>query len=388
MEDVSKPKEREDFVVLTGMKEDGTIEFIKVYAINEELALNVLEKFLRENNIHPSDFIVIQKGMESIKGKEIISTRTEEELSAMLARIGLRLVSNGVLYTKGREALYQITAISKSLLEELQGEKREKIHNVIKEEVMIDFSSIELPEKYLRKLYLLSLMEDTFILNRAELDIPSVLNKAIKGSVSIPRLIEKDNIIVKVFDEELHEVKGSYLDRVIIAPPVVHWDAHIDSMDSFSFRRIEENIYDPPIFLKASKGFLVLTEPPRDLVVMLLKLKRRGEITVTLEGRQIRIPVKFTLILDTKYPERYSGLKFPIRINLPTFDDETFSQVLSKAIGTNVPQEIATTFPQEYKTFLGVEILANLWRKLKERENKSEIELLKEVATIVTGGVI
>lgn len=62
------------------MKQDGTIEFIKVYALNEDLAITILDQFLRENNLHPSDFVVIQRGLEDIKGKDIISTRTEEDL--------------------------------------------------------------------------------------------------------------------------------------------------------------------------------------------------------------------------------------------------------------------------------------------------------------------
>jgi len=388
MEGISKPMERYDSVVFAGMKQDGTIEFIKVYALNEDLAITILDQFLRENNLHPSDFVVIQRGLEDIKGKDIISTRTEEDLSAMLARLGLRLVSNGVLHTRGAEKIYQITAISKSLIERLQGEDKDKVSTIIKEEISIDFSNLKLPEKYMKKLLLLSLMEDTFILNRAELNVPEVIKRAVKGVVSIPRLIERDNIIIKVFDEELHTVQGSYLDRVIITPPVVHWDAHIDELDSFSFQEVEENVYEPPLFVKAMKGFLVLAEPPRDLVVMLLKLKRRGEVKVSLKGRQIRIPLNFTLVVDTKYPERYSGLKFPIRINLPPFDDETFAQMLSMVLGTKVPQDLVAMFPEEYKTFLGVEILSNLWKKLRKRGRKSEIELLKEMATIVTGGII
>nr|WP_237710117.1 hypothetical protein [Pyrococcus sp. ST04] len=381
MEEINKPKERDDFVVFAGIRPDGKIEFIKVYAISEDLAIAVLEQFLRENNIYPSDFIVIQKGFESVKGKEAITTRSEEELSATLSRLGLRLVSNGILYTKGRDKIYQITAISKDLLE-TEMSKEEKII----EDVKFNFSKVGLPEKYSRRLNLLSLMEDALILNRAELDVPTIIKNSIEGRISIPRLIEVEGIIIRVFDEEYHEVKGSHLDKVIVKPPVIHWDAHIDSIEDFSFKNIEENIYSAPLFLKAMGGFLILTEPPRDLVRMLLKMKKRGEVKVTLNGRRIRLPVNFTIIVDTKYPENYSGLKFPIRINLPPFDDDTFKQVLSKALGVTIPTGVLPMFPEEYRTFLGVEIIANLWRKLTKSKNKDSIELLREVAAIVSGG--
>ncbi|ASJ16470.1 hypothetical protein A3L04_04960 [Thermococcus chitonophagus] len=381
MEDINKPKERDNFVVFAGITRDGQIQFIRVYAIDETLALEALEQFLKENHIHPSDFVVVEQGYEDVEGKEVITTRTEEELSAILARAGLKLVSNGILYLKGRDKIYQITAISRELLE-----SRRDTEEVI-EDINLDFSNVSLPEKYTKRLSLLSLMEDTLILNRVELDLSELLKKTISGTVAIPRLLEYDGIIVRVFDEEFHIAKGSYLDKVLVDPPIIHWDAHIDSVEDFSFKKIEENVYSAPLFLKAFSGFLVLTEPPRDLVRMLLKMKKRGEVKVTLDGKRVRLPVNFTIIVDTKYPENYSGLKFPVRINLPPMDDETFSSMLSEALGISVPQDLTPTFPEEYRTFLGIEIITNLWKKLKEKEKKDGIELLREVAAIVSGGV-
>ncbi|MFA4645851.1 hypothetical protein P8X24_01020 [Pyrococcus kukulkanii] len=381
MEDINRPKERENFVVFAGLTKDGQIHFIKVYAIDESLAIEVLEEFLRENHIHPSDFVVVDQGYENVENKEVITTRTEEELSVLLSRMGLKLVSNGILHLKGRDKIYQITAISKDLLE-----SRRETEEII-ETVTLEFSNIKLPEKYIKRLNLLALMEDTLILNRVELDLPRLLRETIRGTVAIPRLLEYGGIIIRVFDEEFHVAKGSYLDKVLVSPPIIHWDAHIDNIEDFSFKKIEENVYSAPLFLKAFSGFLVLTEPPRDLVRMLLKIKKRGEAKVTLEGKRIRLPVNFTIIVDTKYPENYSGLKFPVRINLPPMDDETFAAMLAEFIGIQIPQDVTAMFPEEYKTFLGIEIIANLWKKLLEKEKKDRVELLREVAAIVSGGV-
>ncbi|AAL81672.1 hypothetical protein PFDSM3638_07800 [Pyrococcus furiosus DSM 3638] len=383
---ITKPKERRDFVVMAGMRKDGTIDFIKVYALNEKLAIEVLEAFLKENNIHPSDFIVIQRGYEDVKDKKAITTRSEEELSAMLGRLGLRLVSNGVLYTDGIDKLYQITAISRELFESLQKEKRE-IFEDVQEKITFNFSKVDLPEKYVKKLRLLELMEDTIIFNMAELEIPNLLKAIVEGTVLIPRFLEKEDLIIRIFDEELHEYRGSYFDKVLIKPPIIHWDFYLDSLEDFSFKKVEESIYIAPLFLRATGGFLILTEPPEDLVKTLLKLKKRGEVRTILEGKRITIPINFTLIVDTRHPERYAGLKFPIRINLPPLDDETFLKVLETNLGITPPTEIVRIFPPDYKTFLGVELIKNLFEKLKLTEKgKDEVSLLKEAATIITGG--
>ncbi|AEH24280.1 hypothetical protein [Pyrococcus yayanosii] len=384
MENITTPKERRDSLVLAGMTRDGKIEFVKVYALTKELALTVLDDFFSENELHPSDFVLIHEGYEDVSGKEVISTRTEEELSAMLARLGLKLVSNGLLYLDDVDRLYQITAVSRRFLERM---RKLREGTEVEEVVTLNFDHIELPEKYARRLQLLALREDAMVLNAVELDLPSLLRKVVEGRVLIPRFVEKDEVIIRVFDEEIHEVLGSHFDKVVVKPPIVHWDAHVDDVDDFSFKKIEEKIYSAPLFLKASGGFLILTEPPRELVRMLLKIKRRGEIKVRLNNVLMRIPLDFTLVIDTKEPGRYSGLKFPVRINLPPLDEETFSKLLSERLGITVSGDAMKVFPEEFRTFLGVEIIENLWKKLVGRGRKADLELLKEVANIVTGGV-
>ncbi|RLF78552.1 hypothetical protein DRN32_06545, partial [Thermococci archaeon] len=118
--DLLTPKERYNGVVFIGVRRNGMVEFIKVYAESEELAKDILERFLYEKGIHPGDFVVVDKGYENVEGKEIISTRTENELSSFLARLGLRLLSNGVLYLQGKKEIYQITSISEDLLKEIR----------------------------------------------------------------------------------------------------------------------------------------------------------------------------------------------------------------------------------------------------------------------------
>ncbi|MDK2853265.1 MAG: hypothetical protein PWQ92_159 [Thermococcaceae archaeon] len=126
--DLLTPKERYSGVVFIGVRKNEVVEFIKVYAENEELARDILERFLYEKGIHPADFIVVDKGYENVEGKEIISTRTESELSAFLGRLGLRLLSNGILYLQGKKEIYQITSLSKELLREIKarGELKEE----------------------------------------------------------------------------------------------------------------------------------------------------------------------------------------------------------------------------------------------------------------------
>ncbi len=124
VEDVLFPCERRDFVVLIGVnREDGSVDFIRIYAVDEDTAKVKLEEFMNAKGLFPADYLMVASGFEDVKGKSAITTRTESSLSSALSRIGLKLLSNGVLYIEGREKLYQITLLSESLYSKLMAIK-------------------------------------------------------------------------------------------------------------------------------------------------------------------------------------------------------------------------------------------------------------------------
>ena len=120
MEDVLVPKERRDAVVLIGVDSGENVEFIKVYAVSEEKARQTLEEFFNAKGLFPRDYRLISRGREEVGGRKAITTRSEVSLSAVLARLGLRLLSNGVLHLEGVESLYQFTLVSEKLYERLK----------------------------------------------------------------------------------------------------------------------------------------------------------------------------------------------------------------------------------------------------------------------------
>jgi hypothetical protein len=115
MEDILLPKERRDAVVLIGVDERDSVEFVRIYAVSEERAKQVLEEFFNAKGLFPTDYRLVSSGTEPVGQRKAITTRSETALSSALARLGLRLLSNGVLYLDGVETLYQITLVSEDL---------------------------------------------------------------------------------------------------------------------------------------------------------------------------------------------------------------------------------------------------------------------------------
>lgn len=390
------PRERVDSLILIGVREKEQIEFVKVYALGKDSATELLSEFFNDQGILPTDFVVVDHGFEDVSEKNIISTKTEEELSAYLARMGLKLFSNGVFYVGDLEKVYQITAISKELYESLKRKKREESKEssgkVEEREIepYIDLNAVpseELPRKYISALGKLNLKEDTLIINEAGVDIERVLKSIIKGQVLIPRHVSiEDEIIVRIFDPELHREVQSKVDRVLVKTPVIFWDYYLDTMEEFEFKKQEEFVYTAPIFLKATKGFLVLLEPPVELVKKLQRLKKRGYVKFYLKHKQYRIPVDFIMVVETTNWGRYSTLNFPVTINLPRLDEDTWVKLLQKEFGEKLPLSEVRRLPSEYRTMVAFKNIKKLHQKLKERHpDRDELQILKDVINIMIG---
>jgi len=125
-EEILIPKERKDSIVLVGITQEGSVEFIKVYGIGREIAVETLERYMNAEGLHPADFVLLEKGEENVKGKTVISVNTEEKLRLALAKLGLRMISNGVLYLEDVKKLYQVTLIRKELYNRVFRRSREK----------------------------------------------------------------------------------------------------------------------------------------------------------------------------------------------------------------------------------------------------------------------
>ncbi len=126
MEDVLRPMERRDAVVFAGIDRSERVEFIKVYAIDEGNAKQALQEFFSAKNLFPADYVLVSEGFESLEGRRAITTRSEDELAAILSRLGLRLVSNGVLYVDG-DGIYQLTLLNRSLYERLSRKRQNNL---------------------------------------------------------------------------------------------------------------------------------------------------------------------------------------------------------------------------------------------------------------------
>jgi len=372
--DLLTPKERYNGVVFIGVRRNGMVEFIKVYAESEELAKDILERFLYEKGIHPGDFVVVDKGYENVEGKEIISTRTENELSSFLARLGLRLLSNGVLYLQGKKEIYQITSISEDLLKEIRAREGLK-----EEPIRIELEKLTLPFRFIEKLKALELMEDTLIINYAELPLPEILREVLKGAVKIPEILEIGPLKLQLFDNELHEVIKKGTREALIKPPVIVWDGYVDSLEDFEVEEKTEKTYNAPLFLKAHKGFLILKEPPKELVEKLLRIKEKGIAKI----KGLKVPVEFTLIVESKNSEKYD---LPVKIKLPYLSEEEFKELLTRKAKVGVPSDVVEKIPQQKRTFKTITIISNLLKKLRERKsNKGPEELLKEALVLFLG---
>jgi hypothetical protein len=126
MEDILIPKERRDAVVLIGVDSSENVEFVKIYAVSEEIAKQTLEEFFSAKGLFPADYLLVSRGSEDVAGRGAITTRSESSLGATLARLGLKLLSNGILYLEGVERLYQLTLVSKGLYERVAAESEAK----------------------------------------------------------------------------------------------------------------------------------------------------------------------------------------------------------------------------------------------------------------------
>lgn len=389
------PKERVDSLILIGVRDKDQIEFVKVYALGKDSATELLSEFFNDQGLLPTDFVVVDHGFEDVSEKGIISTKTEEDLSAYLARMGLKLFSNGVFYVGDLKTVYQITAISRELYDELKSKKRQKVERTEEREEKeiepyIDLSSIppgEVPQKYVVNLGKLNLKEDTLIINEANIDLEKVLSAIIKGQVLIPRQISiEEEILVRIFDPELHREVQSKVDQVLVRTPVMFWDYYLDPPGEFEFRKQEEFVYNAPIFLKATRGFLVLLDPPVDLVKRLQRLKKRGYVKFCVRNKQYKIPVDFILVVETTNWKRYSSLNFPVTIHLPRLDEEVWIKLLQDEFGEDIPLSEVRRLPAEYRTMVSFKNIKKLHQKLKERyPNRDELQILKEVIDIMIG---
>ncbi|AIF69991.1 hypothetical protein PAP_08010 [Palaeococcus pacificus DY20341] len=390
------PQERYDSLVFIGIGSGEKIEFIKVYAEDKNKAIDLLNLFFYEQGIHPMDFLVVDQGFEDVSHKEIISTKTEEELSAYLSRMGLKLISNGVLYLQGKDSIYQLTAISKELYAKIKKQKGAKNGDAKKELKEIapyfDLKSIpkeEVPEEYIKLFASLNLMQDVLIINEAEIDVEKVLKESIRGQVLIPRQIEiEEELLIRIFDREYHSEVASAVDQILVKTPMVYWDYYVDSISDFKFKKIEERIFSAPIFLKATKGFLILSDPPRELVKKLKRIKKRGYVKFRFRNKYHKIPVNFTLIVETTENPHHLNLNFPITLKLPKLDENTWSKLIKEEFGFDLNIADIRRIPRENRTMTAFKNLKILHRKLKEMyPEKDELELLRETIDIMIGEV-
>ncbi|NJF25292.1 hypothetical protein [Thermococcus sp. Bubb.Bath] len=134
MEDILVPMEREDAVVLIGVDPVGNVEFVRVYAVSEELAKKTLERFFNARGLFPADYLLVSSGTEDVGDREAITTRTESSLSSALSRLGLKLLSNGVLHLGDAKTVYQITMVSESLYNRIVGENEGALSGAVKDE--------------------------------------------------------------------------------------------------------------------------------------------------------------------------------------------------------------------------------------------------------------
>ncbi|MCD6189446.1 MAG: hypothetical protein J7J97_04570, partial [Thermococcus sp.] len=283
-------------------------------------------------------------------------------------------LSNGILYLQGKKEIYQITSISEDLLREIRAREGLK-----EEPIRVEFEKLTLPPRFIEKLRALELMEDMVIINHTELPLPEILKGALKGTVKIPEILEIGSLKLQLFDNELHEVIKKGTREALIKPPVIVWDGYVDSLEDFEVKEKTEETYNAPLFLKAHKGFLILKEPPRELVEKLLRIKEKGIAKI----KGLKVPVEFTLIVESKNSEKYD---LPVKIKLPYLSEEEFRELLTRKAKVVVPSVVVEKIPEQKRTFKTITTLSKLLKRLKERNpNKGAEELLKEALVLFLG---
>ncbi|ASI98244.1 hypothetical protein A3L02_01005 [Thermococcus celer Vu 13 = JCM 8558] len=168
MDDILIPRERTDAVVLIGVDGAERVEFIKVYAVDEGTAKRALEEFFNARGLFPADYRLVSRGSEDVGDRRAITTKSEVELSSSLARLGLKLLSNGILHLDGLESLYQFTLVSESLYRRIVQETRrgeEEPERAEKTEKTLEFEPLDV----------LSLGVDVLVENLRGVDLEKLL---------------------------------------------------------------------------------------------------------------------------------------------------------------------------------------------------------------------
>ncbi|WP_335755158.1 hypothetical protein [Thermococcus barossii] len=239
MEDILIPKERRDAVVLIGVDRGENVEFIKVYAVSEEKAKQTLEEFFSARGLFPGDYRLVSRGSEEVGERKAITTKSEASLSASLARLGLRLLSNGVLYLEGVERIYQFTLVSESLYRRITTEKE----GDVKEEPIPEFEPLDVLSlgvdvlvENLRGIEVAELLppnavllkepplEEVYELLETERDFPVVVETKDAGrysSLDFPAVVRLPPLTVEEFAAELSERLGFVVEpeRFLDYPP-------------------------------------------------------------------------------------------------------------------------------------------------------------------------
>jgi len=276
MEDILVPKERTDAVVFIGVDRQDNVEFIKVYAVSEEAALEALEAFMNARGLHPADYRLVERGFEETAGKRAITTRTEEKLSALASRLGLKLLSNGVLHTGDAEELYHLTLLSGELYERLSAERSRK----------------------------------------------GLKRRGLAVSLQL--------------------ALGLGLPTLVI-----------------NFRGINLEPLIP-------EGAVLLREPSPAEVVEAMKDK--------------------AVVVETVWPDKYAGLPFAVRINLPPLSKEEFAEELAERLGFSVDAGLFDDYPGWLLNHRNIEFLVEIVKKLVEKGVDKETAL--ETAVMLNLGFL
>ncbi|ASJ09892.1 hypothetical protein A3L12_00535 [Thermococcus sp. P6] len=225
--DILVPKERTDAVVMVGVDRDERVEFIKVYAVSEERARETLRDFFNAGGLFPSDYLIVSSGIEEVGDRKAITTAGEAELSSFLGRLGLKLLSNGVLYLEGVDRLYQFTLVSEDLYKKLSrkpgGEERKGDFNALDvlslgvDVIVENLRGIELEEVVPEGSILLREPDpgELWRILREERDSPVVVetkNAETYSSLDFPAIVRLPPLTVEEFVAELSERLGFHVE--------------------------------------------------------------------------------------------------------------------------------------------------------------------------------
>ncbi len=273
MEDILVPKERTDAVVFVGIDGRENVELIKVYAVSEEAALEALETFMNARGLHPADYRLVSRGFEETAGRRAITTRTEGKLSALASRLGLRLLSNGILHIGDSEKVYQLTLVSEDLYERL---RREHSSRVRKKGLAIS------------------------------------VQKALE--LGLPALVVN--------------FRGVNLEPLI------------------------------------PEGAILLREPSPGEVLKVMREK--------------------VVVVETVWPDKYEGLPFAVRINLPPLSRREFVEELEGRLGFTVDPGLFEDYPPWLLNYRNIDFLVEIVEKLLEEGMDRETAL--ETAVMINLG--